>query len=146
MRVPADKGQRKYMSTAPKQQHDEQAKSPMPKQHQPKPGIEATMNPRPEFLAPHYKGAGKLTDKIAIITGGDSGIGRAVAVLYAREGADVALVFTPGEMIDAEETAEHVRHEGRACLLIPGDVKDSKFCAEAIQKTVDEFGMLDILV
>lgn len=118
----------------------------MPEQSQPKPGIEAKMTPRPEFLAPHYKGAGKLLDKIALITGGDSGIGRAVAVLYAREGADVAIVYLPEEQKDAEETKTSVKNEGRACLLIPGDVQDSKFCNQAIKKTVDEYGMLDILV
>lgn len=129
-----------------KTQQDEQPKSPMPAQKQPKPGIEAEMKPKPEFLAPHYKGSEKLKDKAAIITGGDSGIGRGVAVLYAREGADVAIVYLPEEEVDAKETARHVENEGRCCLLIPGDVRDSKFCAEAIQKTVDEFGKLDILV
>ena len=129
-----------------KSQQEEQPKSPMPAQEQPKPGIEAEMTPRPEFLAPHYKGSGKLQDKAAIITGGDSGIGRSVAVLYAREGADVAIIYLPEEQVDAEETARHVENEGRKCLLIPGDVKDSRFCEEAIAKTVDEFGKLDILV
>lgn len=121
-------------------------KSPMPEQQQEKPGIEAEMTPRPEFLAPLYKGSGKLHDKIALITGGDSGIGRSVAVLYAREGADVAIVYLPEEDVDAKETAKHVKNEGRACLLIPGDVQKSKFCNEAVEKTVDEYGMLDILV
>jgi NAD(P)-dependent dehydrogenase (short-subunit alcohol dehydrogenase family) len=129
-----------------KSQQEEQPKSPMPAQEQPKPGIEAEMTPRPEFMAPHYKGSEKLKGKIAIITGGDSGIGRSVAVLYAREGANVAIVYLPEEQIDAEETAQYVEREGGKCLLIPGDVKDSKFCEEAIQKTVDEFGKLDVLV
>jgi NAD(P)-dependent dehydrogenase (short-subunit alcohol dehydrogenase family) len=129
-----------------KSQHEEQPKSPMPAQKQPKPGIEAEMTPRPEFIAPKYKGSGKLAGKAAIITGGDSGIGRSVAVLYAREGADVAIVYLPEEEVDARETARHVENEGRKCLLLPGDVKDSKFCEEAIQKTVDEFGGLDVLV
>jgi NAD(P)-dependent dehydrogenase (short-subunit alcohol dehydrogenase family) len=129
-----------------KSQHEEQPKSPMPAQQQPKPGIEAEMTPKPEFLAPKYKGSGKLADKAALITGGDSGIGRGVAVLYAREGADVAIVYLPEEEVDAKETARHVENEGRKCLLIPGDVKDSKFCEEAIRKTVDEFGKLDVLV
>jgi NAD(P)-dependent dehydrogenase (short-subunit alcohol dehydrogenase family) len=127
-------------------QQDEQPKSPMPAQKQPKPGIEAKMDPKPEFLAPKYKGSGKLEDKVAIITGGDSGIGRSVAVLYAREGANVAIVYLPEEEVDAKETAKHVENEGRKCLLIPGDVKDSKFCAQAIEKTVEEFGKLDVLV
>ena len=129
-----------------KTQQDEQPKSPMPEQQQSKPGIEAEMNPRPEFLAPHYKGAEKLKDKVAIITGGDSGIGRSVAVLYAREGANVAIVYLPEEGVDAKETAKHVENEGGKCLLLPGDVKDSEFCQKAIEKTVEEFGGLDILV
>jgi len=82
-------------------QSNEQPKSPMPPQHQEKPGIESAMDPRPEFIAPHYKGSEKLLDKIALITGGDSGIGRAVAVLYAREGADVAIVYLAEEQSDA---------------------------------------------
>ena len=134
------------MAEAQKPQHEQQPKSPMPAQKQPKPGIEAEMTPKPEFLAPKYKGSGKLQDKVAIITGGDSGIGRSVAVLYAREGADVAIVYLPEEQTDAEETARHVENEGRKCLLIPGDVKESKFCEAAITKTVDEFGKLDVLV
>jgi NAD(P)-dependent dehydrogenase (short-subunit alcohol dehydrogenase family) len=129
-----------------KTQQDEQPKSPMPEQHQPKPGIEAKMEPRPEFLAPNYKGSEKLKDKVAIITGGDSGIGRSVAVLYAREGADVAIVYLPEEGVDAKETAKHVENEGGKCLLLPGDVKDSEFCRKAIEKTVEEFGRLDVLV
>ena len=134
------------MAKAKKSQHEEQPKSPMPAQKQPKPGIEAEMTPRPEFLAPNYKGSGKLEGKAAIVTGGDSGIGRSVAVLYAREGADVAIVYLPEEQTDAEETKQYVEREGGKCLLIPGDVKDSRFCDEAIQKTVDEFGRLDVLV
>ena len=134
------------MSEAAKPQHDDQPKSPMPAQEQPKPGIEAEMDPRPEFIAPKYKGSGKLEDMAAIVTGGDSGIGRSVAVLYAREGADVAIVYTPEEEVDAKETARHIEKEGRKCLLIPGDVKDSAFCREAVKKTVDEFGRLDVLV
>ncbi len=129
-----------------KTQQDEQPKSPMPAQHQPKPGIEAEMSPRPEFIAPNYKGSEKLKDKTAIITGGDSGIGRSVAVLYAREGANVAIVYLKEEELDAKETAEYVEKEGGECLLIAGDVKDSKFCEKAIEKTVKKFGGLDILV
>ncbi len=121
-------------------------KSPMPEQHQERPGIEAKIEPRPQYLAPNYKGADKLKGKAALITGGDSGIGRAVAVLFAREGADVAIVYLPEEQIDAEETANHIEKEGRRSLLIKGDVKDSKFCRDAVEKTVKEFGKLDILV
>lgn len=130
-------------STVPE---DEKPKSPMPKQHQPRPGIEAKMTPRPEYLAEIYKGSGKLQDKAAIVTGGDSGIGRAVAVLFAREGADVAIVYLKAEQRDAEETAAQIEKEGRRALLLPGDVKDSKFCQKAVEKTVKEFGKLDILV
>jgi NAD(P)-dependent dehydrogenase (short-subunit alcohol dehydrogenase family) len=121
-------------------------KSPYPKQHQPKPGLEAEMEPRPEYVAPHYRGAGKLDGKVALITGGDSGIGRAVAVLYAREGADVSIVYLPEEQVDAEETRLAVQAEGKRCLLVPGDVGDSRFCDEAVEETVRELGGLDILV
>lgn len=121
-------------------------KPPFPKQHQPRPGIEAEVEPRPKYKAPLYRGADKLLDKVAIITGGDSGIGRAVAVLYAREGADIAVVFLHAEKRDAQETARAVEAEGRRCLLIPGDVKDPKFCRAAVEQTVEEFGHLDILV
>ncbi|HSK73181.1 MAG TPA: SDR family oxidoreductase [Pyrinomonadaceae bacterium] len=130
-------------STVPE---DEKPKSPMPKQHQPRPGIEAKMTPRPEYKAEIYKGSGKLQDKSAIVTGGDSGIGRAVAVLFAREGADVAIVYLKVEQRDAEETAAQIEKEGRRALLLPGDVKDAKFCKKAVEKTVKEFGKLDILV
>jgi NAD(P)-dependent dehydrogenase (short-subunit alcohol dehydrogenase family) len=121
-------------------------KPPFPKQHQPRPGIEADVEPRPKYKAPLYHGADKLLDKVAIITGGDSGIGRAVAVLYAREGADIAVVFLPAEKRDAQETARAVEAEGRRCLLIAGDVKDPRFCRAAVEQTVEEFGHLDILV
>lgn len=124
----------------------EQPKSPMPSQHQPKPGQESKLSPKPEYEAPLYQGSGKLKDKVALITGGDSGIGRAVAVLYAREGADVAIVYLPEEHADAEETRRAVEHEGRRALLIPGDVRDREFCREAVEKSVNEFGHLDILV
>jgi NAD(P)-dependent dehydrogenase (short-subunit alcohol dehydrogenase family) len=121
-------------------------KSPLPPQTQPKPGLDSAMDPKPRFKAPLYKGADKLKDKVAIITGGDSGIGKSVAVLYAREGADVAIVYLPEEQSDAEETKAAVGAEGRKCLLIPGDVKDSKFCRDAVEKTIAEYGHLDILV
>ncbi len=121
-------------------------KNPLPKQKQPRPGLEKTMEPQPQFLAPKYKGSGKLKNKAAIITGGDSGIGRSVAILFAREGADVALVFLKEEKADAQKTAKHVEAEGRKALLIPGDVKDSKFCKTAVEKAARKFGRLDILV
>ena len=120
--------------------------SPMPEQHQERPGIESKIDPRPQFLAPDYKGSGKLDGKVALITGGDSGIGRSVAVLFAREGADIAIVFLSEERTDAEETSKFVEAEGRRCLLIAGDVKYSQFCNKAVEDTVSEFGKLDILV
>ena len=118
---------------------------PQPKQRQAKPGLESELKPRPRYLAPEYRGSGKLEDKIALITGGDSGIGRAVAVLFAREGADVAIVYL-SEDEDAEETKRAVEAEGRRALLIPGDVTDSSFCEDAVETTVRELGGLDILV
>ena len=117
-----------------------------PPQHQPKPGIEAEMTPKPMYAGKDYKGSEKLKEKVALVTGGDSGIGRSVAVLYAKEGADVVIVYLPEEQVDAEETRLAVEAEGRKCLLIPGDVSDSKFCEEAVKKTVQEFGSLDVLV
>ena len=118
---------------------------PMPQQHLAKPGIEARMELRPQFMAKHYKGSGKLYGQVAIITGGDSGIGRAVAVLYAREGADVA-IFYLNEHEDAAETKRYVEAEGRRCVTVAGDVKDMAFCREAVDQVVGEFGRLDILV
>ena len=117
----------------------------LPAQHLLKPGQEADMQLKPQFLAPEYRGSGKLKGMVALITGGDSGIGRAVAVLYAREGADVAIVYLSSHE-DAEETKRYVEAEGRQCLLIPGDVKDPKFCKDAVEKTVAEFDGIDILV
>lgn len=123
----------------------EQPAPPMPAQHLEKPGLEAEMDLRPRFMAPGYKGSGKLEGLTALVTGGDSGIGRAVAVLFAREGADVA-IFYLNEDADAEETKRCVEAEGQRCLLVAGDVKDAAFCREAVEKTVKEFGKLDILV
>jgi NAD(P)-dependent dehydrogenase (short-subunit alcohol dehydrogenase family) len=117
----------------------------LPPIHLTKPGLEADLEPRPQYMAPQYQGSGKLQDLVAIITGGDSGIGRAVAVLYAREGADVAVVYL-NEHVDAEETRRAVEDEGRRCLLIPGDVKDPRFCVDAVAQTIRELGKLDILV
>ena len=119
---------------------------PFPRQHQKRPGIESEMSPRPRYKAPAYRGADKLKGKAALITGGDSGIGRAVAVLFAREGADVAIVFLPEEASDAAETKRAVEKEGRRCLLCPGDVSSPEFCRTAVAETVAELGRLDILV
>ena len=119
--------------------------NPMPAQHLRKPGLEAEMALRPRFEAPDYKGSGKLEGMSALVTGGDSGIGRAVAVLYAREGADVAIVYLEEDQ-DAEETRRHVEDEGARCIMIKGDVSDPAFCREAIDKTLQVFGKLDILV
>jgi len=117
-----------------------------PAQHEAQqPGHEEEMQPKPEATRPQYAGSGKLKEKVAIITGADSGIGRAVAILYAREGADVAVVYL-NEHADANKTKELVEKEGRRCLLIAGDVGDEGFCRQAVQKTLDTFGKLDILV
>ena len=121
-------------------------KGPMKPQTQPKPGLDSEMDPKPRFQAPLYKGSDKLKGKVALITGGDSGIGKSVAVLYAREGADVAIVYLPAEQSDAEETRAAVEAEGRKCLLLPGDVTKADFCKQAVEKTVAEFGRLDVLV
>lgn len=127
-------------------QKGERPLNPMPKQQQRRPGIESKIKPSPQFLAPNYNGSGKLQGKSALITGGDSGIGRSVAVLFAREGADVAIVFLKAEKADAEETAAYIKEENGRCVLIPGDVTDPAFCRKAISKTRKEFGKLDILV
>lgn len=113
---------------------------------QSRPGLESKLSPRPRYEAARYKPAGKLEGKTALVTGGDSGIGRAVAVLFAREGADVCLVFLPAEESDALETAGVVAALGRRCLLMAGDVKDPNFCRKAVQKTVRELGGLHVLV
>nr|WP_145550539.1 SDR family oxidoreductase [Variovorax boronicumulans] len=125
--------------------HREEPAPPMSRQHLAKPGLEAEMAQKPRFAAPHYQGSGKLAGFATLVTGGDSGIGRAVSVLYAREGADVAIVYL-NEHEDAERTRELVEAEGGRCLLIPGDVKDPAFCREAVAKAVKAFGKLDVLV
>jgi len=118
---------------------------PLPAQHLSKPGIEADMELKPMFMAEHYKGSGKLQNQVAIVTGGDSGIGRAVAVLFAREGADVA-VFYLNEHEDAAETQRCIEAEGRRCVTVAGDVKDMAFCQQAVDKVVSTWGRLDVLV
>jgi NAD(P)-dependent dehydrogenase (short-subunit alcohol dehydrogenase family) len=111
-----------------------------------KPGIEHKLNPPPLYDAPYWAGSGKLQDKIAIITGGDSGIGRAVAVLFAHEGADVAILHLDGENVDADITAEAVRAEGRQAMTIAGNVIDREFCFSAAARVAEQFGKIDVLV
>ena len=118
---------------------------PFPRQHQSKPGSEAELNPAPLYDAPFYLGSKKLENTTALITGGDSGIGRAVAILFAREGANVVISYL-NEHKDARETKKKVEAEGRECLLISGDVSDRAFCKKTVARTVAAFGQLDILV
>jgi NAD(P)-dependent dehydrogenase (short-subunit alcohol dehydrogenase family) len=123
-----------------------QPKPPFPKQHQESPGLESELSPRPRFEAGAYKAAGKLEGKVALITGGDSGIGRAVATLFAREGADVAINYLPEEQSDAEETRRAVEEAGAECLLLPGDVTEQGMCDRLIDETIARFERLDVLV
>lgn len=125
--------------------HRSQPAPPLPAQHLDKPGIEGQMQLQPRFLAPDYCGSGKLAGMVAVITGGDSGIGRAVAVLYAREGADVAIIYL-NEHADAHETKRYVEAEGQSCLLIAGDVRDQGFCQDAVSQVLDKFTHIDVLV
>jgi len=119
---------------------------PFPRQHQRAPGLESKLTPRPRYEAEAYRPASKLEGKVALVTGGDSGIGRAVAVIFAREGADVAIAYLPEEQSDAAETRAAIEREGRRCLMLAGDLTDATFCAHAVEATIDELGKLDILV
>ncbi len=146
---PSDKQQEKKKSSreqpvAPGPGREE-PRPPMPGQHLEKPGMEHEMELRPRFQAPGYQGSGKLAGMAALITGGDSGIGRAVAVLFAREGADVAIAYLD-EHEDARETCRLIEAEGGRSLSIAGDVKDAAFCKRAVEMTVEQFGKLNLLV
>jgi len=121
-------------------------KPPFAKQHQDAPGLEAKLDPKPRYEAERYRPAGKLEGLAAIITGGDSGIGRAVAVLFAREGADIAISYLPEEQSDAMETKAAVERAGRRCLLMPGDLRDPAYCGKLVDESAREFGRLDVLV
>ena len=117
----------------------------LPKQQQETPGRESEMNPTPEVIREDYRGSGKLEGKVALITGGDSGIGRAVGVHFAREGAKVAIIYLE-ENDDARETKRMIEEEGSSCLLLPGDIRDKAFCDECISRVIEHFGFLNILV
>jgi NAD(P)-dependent dehydrogenase (short-subunit alcohol dehydrogenase family) len=118
----------------------------VPPQHQDQqPGSQEQMRPQPNTIPPEYKGSGKLRDRVALITGGDSGIGRAVAVAYAKEGADIAVLFL-NEHEDAAETRRLVEEAGRKCVLVAGDVGDESFCQDAVRQTIAKLGRLDVLV
>ena len=123
-----------------------QPRPPLGRKKLRQPGLESKLDPPPRFEAPGYAPSGKLRDKAALITGGDSGIGRAVAVLYAREGADVAIAFLPSERSDAEVTKRWVEAAGRRCLLLPGDVTRRAYCDATVRRTVKAFGRLDVVV
>jgi len=113
---------------------------------QPRPGLSKDMHTKPDHGEESYVGKGLLSDRVALITGGDSGIGRAVAIAYAREGADVAISYLDAEQADAEETRAWVEKAGRRCLLLPGDIRDRDHCAALVERTVAEFGRVDVLV
>jgi NAD(P)-dependent dehydrogenase (short-subunit alcohol dehydrogenase family) len=131
---------------AEKHMSQQEPKQTLPPQHQDRqPGLESEMTPKPRAEDAQYRGSGKLQGKVALITGGDSGIGRAVAIMYAREGADVAIVYLD-EHEDANETKRQVEQESRRCLLIAGDIGDPAFCEQVVEQTVRDLGKLDILV
>ena len=121
-------------------------KPPFPNQPQSAPGLAQRMDPAPDPGEESYRGAGRLKGRKALITGGDSGIGRAAAIAYAREGADVAIAYLPSEQADADEVIKLIEAEGCKALGLPGDVKDESWCRSLVQRTVDAFGGLDILV
>jgi NAD(P)-dependent dehydrogenase (short-subunit alcohol dehydrogenase family) len=128
-----------------KEQREEQQKERPPQHQEQQPGLESEMTPRPKSEDPTQRGSGKLDGKVALITGGDSGIGRAVAIAFAKEGADVAVLYL-NEHEDAEETRRLVEEKGARCIVVAGDVGDESFCQEAVERTVRELGGLDVVV
>jgi len=128
---------------------DPKSKYPRPpyeEQHQPWPGLSAKMQPRPDHGEVSYKGSGRLQERKALITGGDSGMGRAAAIAFAREGADVAINYLPEEQSDADEVVALIRKEGRKAVAIPGDIRDEQFCLSLVAQSIEALGGLDILV
>jgi NAD(P)-dependent dehydrogenase (short-subunit alcohol dehydrogenase family) len=132
--------------TSPKDPRDRYPRPDFPEQEQKHPGLESEMEPRPDYGYDTYRGLGRLEGRAAIVTGGDSGIGRAVALAFAREGADVALSYLEAEESDADETAQAVADAGRRAVRVPGDISDRAQCARVVQQAVDSFGGVDILV
>src|SRR5690625_1612760 len=124
---------------------EEQKNTPPAQQQKEQPGIESKMNPKPEYFRNDYQGSNKLKNKVALITGGDSGIGRAVSLHFAKEGADVAIIYL-NEHEDAMDTKRLVEQEGQKCLLIDGDIGNSQFCEAAATEALDKFKKIDILV
>lgn len=139
-------GRRPAARRAGKPQIHGEPQLPFPPQHQEAPGLESRLSPRPRWTGSRYRAAGKLEGRVALITGGDSGIGRAVAFLYAREGADVAINYLPEEQSDADEVQRSIEALGRRCLQLPGDLTRPAVCMQIVARTVREFGRLDILV
>ena len=135
----------KHLSELIEDPRETAPKPPFPEQRQDFPGIEANMEPRPDYGAATYRGSGRLTGRVALITGGDSGIGRAVALAYAREGANVLISYL-NEDVDAEETARVVEEAGQRCVMVPGDIRQESHCRHLVDRTVEEFGKLDVLV
>jgi NAD(P)-dependent dehydrogenase (short-subunit alcohol dehydrogenase family) len=121
-------------------------KPPFPEQHQPWPGLASKMQPRPDHGESSYRGAGRLEGRKALITGGDSGMGRAAAIAYAREGADVVINFHPDEQPDADDVVAIIREAGRKAVAIPGDLRSESFCRELVARAIEALGGLDILV
>jgi NAD(P)-dependent dehydrogenase (short-subunit alcohol dehydrogenase family) len=134
-------------STTPQDPRKQQVKQPFPPQQQQPPGTEQEMRPKPDHGEKSYKGHDRLKGRKALVTGADSGIGRAISIAFAREGADVALCYVPGtEDKDADETARYVEEAGVKCLRVPGDVQDAAHCRDMVAKVVRGFGGLDVLV